>query len=170
LPQLTSLPNIDLNWFTVFNVAWHISLGLPDPTHILPILTGIVTFVQMRLSQPNTVAAIRDAATQVTQIMQFLLPFVLVFVTIFMAWQFAAGLALYRVTSLLLNIIQQYFVTGWGSLLAVPSFGSIPHGGVERSARVQSTQSHPQSSPKGRARGKRASARRRGKNADKKRR
>ena len=107
---------------------------------------------------------------QVTQIMQFLLPFVMVFVTIFIAWQFAAGLALYRVTSLLLNIIQQYFVTGWGSLLTVPSFGSIAHSGVERSARVQSTQSHPKSLTKGRARGKRASARRRGKNADKKRR
>jgi YidC/Oxa1 family membrane protein insertase len=170
LPQLTSLPNIDLNWFTVFNAAWHISLGLPDPTHILPILTGIVTFVQMRMSQPNTMAEIRDAAMQVTQIMQFLLPFVMVFVTIFIAWQFAAGLALYRVTSLLLNIIQQYFVTGWGSLLAVPSFRSIAHTGVERSASVQSTQSHPKSSTKGRARGKRASARRRGKNADKNRR
>ena len=32
LPQLTSVPNIDLNWFTIFNSALHFSLGMPDPT------------------------------------------------------------------------------------------------------------------------------------------
>jgi YidC/Oxa1 family membrane protein insertase len=169
LPQLTSLPNIDLNWFAVFNVAWHISLGLPDPTHILPILTGVATFVQMRMAQPHTVAEIRDAAMQLTQIVQFLLPFVMVFVTIFIAWQFAAGLALYRLTSLLLNIIQQYFITGWGPLLTVPHFGNITHdGGVKNHAPVQEARTYPKSSSaKRRAQEKRTSARRHGKNSRK---
>jgi len=169
LPQLTSLPNIDLNWFTAFNGAWHISLGLPDPTHILPILTGVVTFVQMRMTQPHTVTEIRDAAMQLTQIVQFLLPFVMVFVTIFIAWQFAAGLALYRLTSLLLNIIQQYLITGWGSLLAGPNFGNITNSGdIKSHAHVQQARPHlKSSSAKRRALGKGASARRRGKTSRK---
>ncbi len=72
LPQLTSVPNIDLNWFTIFNSAWHFSLGMPDPTHVLPILAGIVTFVQMRMSQPHNITEIRDAMMQLTQLVQFM--------------------------------------------------------------------------------------------------
>src|SRR2546425_7895004 len=129
LPQLSSIPDIGLNWFTILNSAWHISLGVPDPTHILPILAGVVTFVQMRMSQPHAIAEIQDATMQLTQLMQFILPLIMVLITIFIAWQLAAGLALYRTTSLLLNMIQQYFVTGSGSLFAVPHVGSIPESG-----------------------------------------
>src|SRR5438552_2774588 len=97
LPQLSSIPNIDLNWFTMLNAAWHISLGVPDPTHILPILAGIVTFVQMRMSQPLALADVKDATMQLTQFMQFILPLIMVLITIFIGWQLAAGLALYRI-------------------------------------------------------------------------
>jgi YidC/Oxa1 family membrane protein insertase len=162
-PQLTVFPNIDLNWFTLFNPAWHISLGLPDPTHILPILTGVVSFIQMRMSQPHIVADIQDAMTQLTQLVQFILPLIMVLVTIFIAWQLAAGLALYRLTSLLLNMIQQSFVTGWGSLLTVPHISSISNNGGIKS-NEQRHQAQPplrSSSSKASARGKRASARHR---------
>src|SRR6266550_2406042 len=147
LPQLSSIPNIDLNWFTMLNAAWHISLGVPDPTHILPILAGIVTFVQMRMSQPHAIADIKDATMQLTQIMQFILPLIMVLITIFIAWQLAAGLALYRITSLLLNMIQQFFVTGKGSLFAVPHVGGIPgSGGPMNDAARQQAQSANRSS------------------------
>src|SRR6266852_2809068 len=127
LPQLSSVPDIGLNWFTILNSAWHISLGVPDPTHILPILAGVVTFVQMRMSQPNAIAEIKDATMQLTQFMQFIMPLIMVLITIFIGWQLAAGLALYRTTSLLLNMIQQYFVTGRGSLFAVPRLAGVPN-------------------------------------------
>ena len=172
LPQLTSVPNIDLNWFTIFNSAWHFSLGIPDPTHVLPILAGIVTFVQMRMSQPHNITEIRDAMMQLTQLVQFILPLILAFVTIFIAWQLAAGLALYRTTSLLLNMIQQSFVTGWGSLLTVPHLAGFPGNSSARSntppaqqARLQSKSS----STKGHIRRRGASARRRGKTTKKRR-
>lgn len=172
LPRLTGVPNIDLNWFTVFNPAWHISLGLPDPTHILPILTGVVSFVQMRMSQPHTAAEIKDAMMQLTQIVQFILPLIMVIVTIFIAWQLAAGLALYRMTSLLLNMIQQYFVTGWGSLLTMPHVaGTSYSGGIKRNAPGQPAQPPLRSSSsRASAHGKRASARRRRKPSKKNRR
>lgn len=172
LPQLTSVPNIDLNWFTVFNAAWHISLGLPDPSHILPILAGVMTFVQMRMAQPHALVETKEAMMQVTQVTQFLLPFLMVLVTIFITWQFAAGIALYRAASLLLNMIQQYFVTGWGSLLAVPHFAStVSNSGVKSNISIQQAQPrHTSSSHKEHIRGKSASARRRGKASKKNRR
>ena len=172
LPQLSSVPNIGLNWFTILNSAWHISLGLPDPTHILPILAGVVTFVQMRMSQPHAIAEIKDATMQLTQLMQFILPLIMVLITIFIGWQLAAGLALYRTTSLLLNMIQQYFVTGRGSLFAVPHVGGIPDsGGLMNDAARQQTQSpNRSSSSRGSTYSKAASARRRKRNSKNRRR
>jgi YidC/Oxa1 family membrane protein insertase len=171
LPQLSSIPNIDLNWFTTLNAAWHISLGVPDPTHILPILAGIVTFVQMRMSQPHALADVKDATMQLTQLMQFILPLIMVLITIFIAWQLAAGLALYRITSLLLNMIQQFFVTGKGSLFAVPHVGGIvDSGGLQREAEGQESQRRPRSSSSTSSRSKGASARRRRRGSKKNRR
>src|SRR5437868_364242 len=37
LPHFSHLPNVNLNWFTLINPHWFISLGAPDPTHILPV-------------------------------------------------------------------------------------------------------------------------------------
>jgi YidC/Oxa1 family membrane protein insertase len=172
LPQLSSVPNIGLNWFTILNSAWHISLGVPDPTHILPILAGVVTFVQMRMSQPNAIAEIKDATMQLTQLMQFILPLIMVLITIFIGWQLAAGLALYRTTSLLLNMIQQYFVTGRGSLFAVPHVGGIPDsGGLKNDeARHQAQPPNRSSSSRGSTHSKAASARRRKRNTKRNRR
>lgn len=171
LPQLSSIPNIDLNWFTMLNAAWHISLGVPDPTHILPILAGVVTFVQMRMSQPHALAEIKDATMQLTQLMQFILPLIMVLITIFIAWQLAAGLALYRITSLLLNMIQQYFVTGRGSLFAVPHIGSIPgSGGQQNDAERQQAQPRPRSASSQSTHSKGSSARRRRRGSKKNRR
>jgi YidC/Oxa1 family membrane protein insertase len=124
LPHFQQLPAhfIDLTWFTFLNPAWHISLGQPDPTRILPILAGLATFVQLRMSQPRTSgSAPKDPVTQQMQMMQFIMP---VFTT-FIAWSFPAGLALYWTTTSLFSIVQQYFVTGWGMLFApLPFFGS----------------------------------------------
>lgn len=121
--HFTALPNIDLMWFTVLNASWHISLGIPDPTHLLPLLTGALTFAQMRMAQPTSLAETRDALMHLSQGMQFLLLLIPVGITIVIAWQFAAGLALYRFVSLALSMMVQYFTTGWGSLWALPGAG-----------------------------------------------
>jgi YidC/Oxa1 family membrane protein insertase len=171
LPQLSSIPNINLNWFTMLNAAWHISLGVPDPTHILPILAGIVTFMQMRMSQPQALADIKDATMQLTQLIQFILPLIMVLITIFIAWQLAAGLALYRITSLLLNMVQQFFVTGKGSLFAVPHVGGIIDSrGLQHDAEGQKSQRRPRSSSSTSTRNKGTSASRRRRGSKKKRR
>jgi YidC/Oxa1 family membrane protein insertase len=124
LPHFTSMPDLNLNWFTLFNAAWHISLGLPDPTHILPILAGVVTFIQMRMAQPLNLAETKETMQQASHILQLLMPLLMVGITIFFAWQFAAGVALYRLAYLILSTIRQYFITGWGSLWLLPDFAT----------------------------------------------
>lgn len=113
LPKFTALPSVYLNWFGL-----SLNLGQPDPSHILPILAGLATFVQLRMSQPRTVSGSKDTMTQQMQIMQYIMPLV----TLFFAWTFPAGLALYWTTSTLFTVVQQYFVTGWGSLAVMPTF------------------------------------------------
>jgi YidC/Oxa1 family membrane protein insertase len=130
LVHFTILPNINLMWFTILNAAWHISLGLPDPTHLLPLLAGVVTFAQMRMAQPISLVEARDAITHISQNMQLLFLLISVGITIVIAWHFAAGLALYRFVSLVLNMIQQFFTTGWGSLWTLPALA--PASGVSQ--------------------------------------
>ncbi len=129
LPKFTDIHqlNFNLNWFTFLNSAWHISLAAPDPTHILPILAGLATFAQLRMSQARTNAnrspeQTKDMMAQQMQIMSFIMPFF----TLFIAWNFPAGLALYWTTTSVFSMVQQYFVTGWGSLFAAPALGGTP--------------------------------------------
>jgi YidC/Oxa1 family membrane protein insertase len=114
--NITSLTNF--GWFAFINPAWHISLGAADPTHILPVLAALATFVQLRMSQPNNANTTGNAMANQMKIMQYIMPFF----TLFIAWGFPAGLALYWTTSSIFSMVQQYFVTGWGSLLEKPKF------------------------------------------------
>jgi len=123
LPKLPLTTNItaltDFRWFTFLNPLWHIPLSQPDPTHILPILAGLATFAQLRMSQPRNIASgPSNAMASQMKIMQYIMP---VF-TFVIALNFPAGLALYWTTSSLFSMVQQYFVTGWGSLLTRPDF------------------------------------------------
>jgi YidC/Oxa1 family membrane protein insertase len=57
------------------------------------------------------------------QSMQYYFPLL----TVFIAWQLPAGLALYWVTTTVFGIVQQYFVSGWGQLPRfVPFLRNIP--------------------------------------------
>ncbi|GHO97015.1 membrane protein [Reticulibacter mediterranei] len=123
LAHFSQLPDLNLNWFTFLNAALHIALNRADPTHILPILTGIITFIQMRMAQPLTET--KEAVVQSTQLLQLVGPLIGVGITMFFVWQFAAGVALYRLVYLVVTAVQQYFMTGWGSLWSVPAFAGI---------------------------------------------
>lgn len=131
VPHFTTYPSIYLNWFTFLGPNFHISLASSDPTHILPILAGLATFVQLRMSQPKTTttAAANDPTTQSTKMMQYFMPLI----TVFFGWTFPAGLALYWTVSSVFQATQQYFVTGFGALLTAPNF-SLSGGGSSASA------------------------------------
>ncbi|HLX59080.1 MAG TPA: YidC/Oxa1 family membrane protein insertase [Ktedonobacteraceae bacterium] len=134
LPHLSRLPDANLNWFTFINPHWFISLGQADPTHILPVLAGLATFIQLRMSQPRTTAATKNAMSQQMQIMQFIMPVI----TLVFALTFPAGLALYWTTTSIFSMVQQYFVTGWGSLFLRPSFLPAGLGGDSSNGKSKS--------------------------------
>ncbi|MBV9258993.1 MAG: membrane protein insertase YidC [Ktedonobacteraceae bacterium] len=121
--HFTTFPNINISWFAFINSAWVVPLNHPDPTHILPILAAVATFIQLRMSQVRTAAgAPSDPTTQSMKMMQYIMP---VFI-LFLGWSYPAGLALYWTTSTVFQAVQQYFVTGWGSLLVKPDFKLAP--------------------------------------------
>ena len=88
--------DVNLNWFTWLNSHWSISLATPDPTHILPIIAAVATFVQLRMSLPKTAPAAKsaqpDPTTSTMKTMQYIMPFF----TLYIGWSFPAGLALYH--------------------------------------------------------------------------
>jgi YidC/Oxa1 family membrane protein insertase len=123
LPKFLVMPDFALRWFTFLNPHWYISLALADPTPILPVLAGLATFAQLRMSQARaaqqrTTGGASNMMTNQMQIMSFVMPFV----TFFIALNFPSGLALYWTTTSVFSMVQQYFVTGWGSLFTLPSF------------------------------------------------
>lgn len=109
LPHLTKLPDMHFLWTT---------LGTPDPKLILPILAGLLTFVQMRMAMPvRRPGAAPDPTQQTAKSMQYVMP---VF-TFFLGTRFASGLALYWTVSTGFSAAQQYLLSGFGSLfLGVP--------------------------------------------------
>ncbi|HLY32606.1 MAG TPA: YidC/Oxa1 family membrane protein insertase [Ktedonobacterales bacterium] len=117
VPHLTRLPDTHFFWA---------NLASPDPLHILPILAGLLTFIQLRMAlpvrkpQPRSASAGPDP-TQTMGMMQYIMPFF----TFFIGLNFPAGLALYWCITTGFSAVQQYFISGWGSL-----FVGVP--GMER--------------------------------------
>lgn len=116
LPKLTAMPDVLMPWFgKPINLA---QTNSAQGIWLLPLLAGVATFLQLRMSQPRTRSGAKDTMTQQMAIMQYIMPVI----TIFFAWGFAAGLALYWTTTSIFSMVQQYFVTGWGSLAVMPAF------------------------------------------------
>ena len=146
VPHFTTYPNVYLNWFTFLGPNVHISLGSPDPSHILPILAGLATFIQLRMSMPKNQpkAAANDPTAQSTRMMQYFMPLI----TVFFGWQFPAGLALYWTVSSVFQAVQQYFVTGWGGLLTKPNLKLSPASASTASTNGTSRNSGSSSKPR----------------------
>jgi len=77
----------------------------------LPLLTMASQFIVQKMISPPTPS--RDPQQAAMTEMMILMPLMMGF----FALQVPSGLTLYWVTSNILSIIQQYFVTGWGGLL-----------------------------------------------------
>jgi YidC/Oxa1 family membrane protein insertase len=141
VPKFIAMPNLTFTWFSWLSflhpllpgVHWSFPLNQPDPTHILPILAGLATFISLRMSQPKAVApsqkksssassSTADVSAQTMKTMQYVMPLF----TAFIGWSFPAGLALYWTVSSVFQAVQQYFVTGWGSLLTGPAIALKP--------------------------------------------
>ena len=93
------------------NFLW-LNLAIPDSYLVLPLLVGGTMWVQQKMVTPTT--ADPRQQTQ-SRIMLWMMPLMFAFITL----SFPSGLALFWVTSSIIRIAIQYFVTGWGGLVKV---------------------------------------------------
>ena len=106
LPHITHMPQ---TWF-----IWT-DLATPDHTYILPVLAALFTFIQLRMAMPvrkKVPSQQKDATSQATQFTQYLMPVM----TLIFGLSFPAGLPLYWSVSTGFSAVQQYFISGLGSL------------------------------------------------------
>ena len=87
-------------------------LACHDQFGILPIVAGASQLIASLMAQPRTAPVNQDPQAKMMQSMVYYFPII----TVVIAWQLPAGLAVYWVTTTLFQIVQQYFVSGWGQL------------------------------------------------------
>jgi YidC/Oxa1 family membrane protein insertase len=111
--------------FANFSVpfAWVPNLSAHDPLYILPVVSGIFQFFQNRMALPRRDPNSPQDSQQkmMNGIMQFM-PLYIIFISI----NFPAGTVIYWAFSSLFGAVQQYFITGFGSLPDFPGFGWLP--------------------------------------------
>lgn len=102
---------------------WIPDLSAPDPLHILPILAAVFQFVQTKMMRPAGQGKITDPQqAMMNQVMNFMPLTVILF-----GWSFAAGPVLYWATQSVYSVVQQWIITGWGSMKDwVPGLPELP--------------------------------------------
>ena len=102
---------------------WVPDLALPDPIKVLPILAAVFQFVQTRMMRPANQGKITDPQQAMMNSVMNIMPLTV----ILFGWSFAAGPVLYWATQSVYSVIQQWFITGWGSLRDwVPGLPELP--------------------------------------------
>lgn len=87
-----------------------LNLAIPDRLLLLPILVGVTMWLQQKMVTPATTDPKQQS---MSKMMLWMMPLMFTFLSL----QFPSGLALYWVTSNVISIVIQYFVTGWGGLV-----------------------------------------------------
>ena len=105
-------------WIMVFSQVpleskflW-LDLAIPDSRLILPILVGASMWMQQKMATPVT--ADPKQKTQ-SQMMLWMMPLMFAYFSL----SFPSGLALYWVTSNIISMVMQYFISGWGGLASI---------------------------------------------------
>jgi YidC/Oxa1 family membrane protein insertase len=131
LPMFAQMPVFFALYFSVRQLStarnghfadgflWIRDLGAADRWELLfipivpiAILAGVFQFIQMRMSRPANQGQIRDPQQAMMQTMMNFMPLMVVF----FGWKFPAGIVMYWAVQSLYSVIQQWFITGWGSL------------------------------------------------------
>ena len=124
LPMLIQIPIFFGLYRAIFNLSegnvgewgqgflWLDSLSQPDPWKLLPIMAGLFQFVQTRMMRPANQPKSDDPQQQIMNVMMNFMPLMVVL----FGWGFASGPVIYWVTQSVYSVIQQWFITGWGSL------------------------------------------------------
>ncbi len=84
----------------------------PDPLFILPVLAGATQLIASVMAMPAKQVKSDDPNQRMFQSMAYTFPLM----TVVLGAQFPSGLTLYWIATTLFQIVQQYFVSGWGQL------------------------------------------------------
>jgi YidC/Oxa1 family membrane protein insertase len=93
-------------------IPWLTGLHERDPYYILPVLAGAAQLVASVMAMPAKQVQSSDPNQRMFQSMAYTFPLM----TVFLGASFPAGLTLYWIATTLFQIVQQYFVSGWGQL------------------------------------------------------
>jgi YidC/Oxa1 family membrane protein insertase len=87
---------------------WLPNLGQVDPLYILPVLSVILQLMVQLMAMPR----VQDAQQKAMSQSMLILPLMFAYI----GFTFPSGAVLYWVVGSLLSVIQQYVISGWGSL------------------------------------------------------
>jgi YidC/Oxa1 family membrane protein insertase len=100
-----------------------VAFGGPGYIGILPILSALLQLVASIQALPRNPPQTDDPTTRTMQSMTYYLPLI----TIVFFKDLAAGVFIYYITTTIFQIVQQYFVMGWGQLPRwIPPLANIP--------------------------------------------
>ncbi len=99
---------------------WFHDLTKPDPFYILPVLMVLFQFLTQRMTMPKGGGA-DEQQKRMNSIMQWM-PLIFGFT----ALNFPTGPVVYWVTTSIFSAVQQYFITGFGSLSDIPGLSFLP--------------------------------------------
>jgi YidC/Oxa1 family membrane protein insertase len=124
LPMLLQMPVFFGLYFAVRSLSqdgegvwgqgflWIPDLASADPIKILPFAAAIFQFVQMRMTRPHGQGKPDDPQQRMMYTMMNFMPLMVIVI----GWTFPAGPVLYWAISAVYSVIQQWFITGWGSM------------------------------------------------------
>jgi YidC/Oxa1 family membrane protein insertase len=87
---------------------WLPNLGQVDPLYILPVLSVILQLMVQLMAMPR----VQDAQQKAMSQSMLVLPLMFAYI----GFTFPSGAVLYWVVGSLLSVVQQYVISGWGSL------------------------------------------------------
>ncbi len=110
------------------NFLW-LNLATPDRTYVLPILVGLTTWLQQKLTPTTTASGGDNQAQAMSQSMMLTMPLMFAFITI----NLASGLAVYFIISNVVGIAFQYFIN---KAMPAPQLAGRPAGKLATTTRT----------------------------------
>ena len=119
---INSLSNSGVGHFAD-GFLWLPDLGEADPFKILPFVAAAFQFVQTKMMRPQNQGKITDPQQAMMNTMMNFMPLMV----IVFGWNFASGAVLYWAVQSVYSVVQQWFITGWGSMKDwVPALPEMP--------------------------------------------
>jgi YidC/Oxa1 family membrane protein insertase len=98
-----NFPNLQFLWF---------QLNKPDPIFVLPVLTAILSYVQMRMAMMKPAQKNPGDPPDPTQQTMKYMPYIMPAFYLIIGIQYQTGLSLYILTTTIYGMIQQYYING----------------------------------------------------------